>query len=89
MNSSDAGSSVLNTFIGKVETQIINPAIELLGLAAFVLFVWGVVQYIRNSANEEKRVQGQQHIIWGIVGMVVIFGAFAIVNIMKNIVSVI
>ncbi len=81
------GNAVIDSFISKFETQIINPIITLLTLAAFVLFVWGVVQYIQNAADEEKRKQGTQHMIWGIVGLVVMFGAFAIVAILKNIVG--
>lgn len=82
------GNAVLDSLIAKFETQIINPIITLLTLAAFVLFVWGIVQYIQNAADEEKRKQGVQNIIWGIVGLLVMFGAFAIVAILKNVVGV-
>jgi TRAP-type C4-dicarboxylate transport system permease small subunit len=75
----------LNDFIGKLEVQIINPIITLLALAAFVVFVWGVVGYIQNAANDEKRAQGQQHILWGIVGLALLFGAAAIANVLKNV----
>lgn len=68
-------------FLGKVETAILNPIIELLALAAFVVFVWGVVDFIAGAANEEKRQQGQQHILWGLIGLVIIFGAKAIIAI--------
>lgn len=66
-------------FIGNVQREIISPIITLIGLGAFVVFVWGVVEFIRNADNEEKRASGQRHMIWGLVGMVIIFGANAIV----------
>lgn len=65
-------------FISRVQVAIINPLITLLALAAFVVFVWGLVEFIRSADNEEKRKTGQRHIIWGIIGLVIIFGAQAI-----------
>jgi hypothetical protein len=75
---------VFHQFLGKVERAILNPLIELIALAAFVVFVWGVVQFIANSTNEEKRIQGQQHMIWGLVGLVIIFGARAIISLLAH-----
>jgi len=68
-------------FLGKVENAIINPLITLIALAAFVIFLWGVVEFIRDSADAEKRKKGQQHIVWGLVGLVIMFGARAIMAI--------
>lgn len=71
------------TFIGKVQEQILTPIITLLSLAAFVLFLWGIVEFIAGAEDEEKRRSGQQHMIWGIIGLVIIFGANAIVSLIK------
>jgi uncharacterized membrane protein YidH (DUF202 family) len=73
----------LNAFISAVQTQILNPIIVILTFAAFVLFVWGVTEYIRNAADAEKRKDGQNHILWGIIGLVIIFGAQALVVFLK------
>jgi protein-S-isoprenylcysteine O-methyltransferase Ste14 len=82
---SGATNATFNAFIGQVESQILVPIITLLAFAAFVLFVWGVIEYIRNADNDEARKTGQQHILWGLIGLVIIFGATAIVNIIGNI----
>ncbi len=71
-------------FLAKVEAQILVPFITLLSLAAFVVFVWGVVQFIANAEDEEKRKTGQQHMIWGIIGLVIMFGANAVVALIKQ-----
>jgi len=72
------------TFFDHVKTNIVNPIITLLAMAAFVIFVWGVIDFIRSADDAEKRKSGQQHMIWGIVGLVIIFGANAIISILKN-----
>ncbi len=75
--------SPFQEFIIKVQDAILTPIITLLSLGAFLLFLWGIVEFIAGAENEEKRATGQQHMIWGIIGLVIIFGANAIVSIMK------
>lgn len=70
-------------FLTRVQDAILTPIITLLSLAAFLLFLWGMVQFIASADNEEKRKTGQQHMLWGIIGLVIIFGANALVSLMK------
>jgi TRAP-type C4-dicarboxylate transport system permease small subunit len=77
----------LNDFISKVETQILVPLITLMALAAFVVFLWGVIEYIRNADSDEARTKGQQHMLWGFVGLVIIFGTTAIIAIIQSFVN--
>ncbi|MFZ1987510.1 MAG: hypothetical protein WAV21_00530 [Minisyncoccia bacterium] len=72
------------SFLYNVEQQIINPLIILISLAAFIVFVWGVIDFIRGADDAEKRKIGQSHIIWGIIGLSIIFGAKAIITIALN-----
>ncbi|HUY62763.1 MAG TPA: hypothetical protein VMV50_03175 [Candidatus Paceibacterota bacterium] len=76
--------SVLNAFLSKVTVQIINPLILLLAAGAFVAFLWGAFEFIRNGGDEKKRADGQRAILWGIVGLVIIFGAYGIINVAMN-----
>lgn len=78
----------LKTFVSKVETAIIDPLIAVLALAAFILFAYGVVEFIQGADNDEKRKIGQQHILWGIVGLAIMFSAKVIVTILQHIVGV-
>lgn len=72
---------VLNEFLEKVVVQIVNPIILLLAGAAFVLFIWGVFEFIAHAEDETKRKEGHQAMLWGIVGLVIIFGAYGNINI--------
>jgi hypothetical protein len=73
------------TFIAKVQDQIIDPIITVLALAAFLLFVYGVVEFIRGAEKEEAQKIGKRHMIWGIIGLAILFGANAIVKIIGNV----
>jgi hypothetical protein len=70
-----------NSFVAKVEDQILGPIITLLALAAFLVFAWGLVEFIMGAGDEEKRRTGRRHMLWGIVGLVIIFGARILVTI--------
>ncbi|MDB5264740.1 MAG: hypothetical protein JWN64_311 [Parcubacteria group bacterium] len=69
--------------IEKFSNAILYPIITLISLAAFVLFLWGIFQFVANSADEEKRSDGKMHMIWGLVGLAIIFAANSIIAIMK------
>ena len=71
----------LNSFLDKVVLQIVNPLILLLAACAFVVFLWGVFEFIANAGDETKRSEGKKAIMWGLIGLVIIFGAYGIINI--------
>lgn len=72
---------VLNTFLSKVVIEIINPIILLLSAAAFVVFLWGVFEFVAHAEDEGKRAEGKSAIFWGLIGLVIIFGAYGIINV--------
>lgn len=72
---------VINQFLDKVVVQIINPIILLLAASAFVVFLWGVFEFVAHAADETKRKEGRSAIMWGLIGLVIIFGAYGIINI--------
>lgn len=76
-------ASPIDGFITKVTNEILLPLVTLLAVIAFAVFVWGVVQMIMAAGDEEKRTTGQQHILWGIIGLVILFGASGIVAFLK------
>ena len=76
-----AVADTLNGFLGKVVTQIINPLILLLAAVAFVVFIWGVFEFILHAGEETKRSEGRKAIMWGLIGLAIIFGAYGIINV--------
>lgn len=78
----------LDAFIAKVVSLIIMPVVTLLAVVAVVVFIWGVVDYVRNADNDEARKKGQEHILWGLIGMMIMFGTTAIISILQGILVV-
>lgn len=76
--------SALNSFLSKIVVEIVNPLILLLAAFAFIVFLWGVFEFIAHAGDETKRKEGRSAILWGLVGLVIIFGAYGIVNLALN-----
>ncbi|VAW32089.1 hypothetical protein MNBD_CPR01-396 [hydrothermal vent metagenome] len=64
-----------------VITQVINPVIMLLSTTAFIVFIWGVVTFIRDGGDSTKRADAQRAILWSLIGLVIIFGTYGILNV--------
>jgi succinate dehydrogenase/fumarate reductase cytochrome b subunit len=79
-----AASTSLNGFITNVDNTIINPLILLLFALAIVYFLYGVLMFILNQENEEKKTAGKSHMLWGIAGITIMLGVWTILNILIN-----
>ena len=79
-----AKNPVLNSIVGRIMSAIVIPILEGLFLFTFLMFVWGVVSLIRKGDEPEERQKGQQHILWGAVGMFIMISAYGIVRLIAN-----
>ena len=69
------------SFVETFNEVILFPTIALLSAVAFFVFLWGVAEYVFNAANDQARQQGVKHITYGIIGLIVMISAFAILSI--------
>ncbi len=68
-------------FVAKVNQIILIPLIALLMGLAFLVFLYGAAEYIMNGDDESARETGRKHMLWGIIGLVVMVSAYAIIQI--------
>ena len=75
--------------------QLVNDLKRLLDLLipiaitlALLFFIWGLAQFILASGDEEKKKEGKQRMIWGIVALFVIVSVWGIVAFIANIFGV-
>lgn len=74
--------SALDTLIYKITELIINPAIATLFIIAFVIFMYGIVEFLWKANDKDGRAVGKQHMLWGIIGFVIMLGVYGIINLL-------
>jgi hypothetical protein len=80
MSAQQEAAAEAGKFVDKLNEVILFPTIALLTAVAFLVFLWGCFEYFINSNNEQARQQGVKHITFGIIGLVVMVSAFAILR---------
>lgn len=69
-----------DSVLRNLKIEIINPLINLLFALAIAFFLWGVFEFFLNQDNEEKKTAGKSHMLWGVIGITIMMGVFAILN---------
>jgi hypothetical protein len=83
-----ADNPAVTRIIGKIATEILNPIIALLFAIATVVFFWGLFKLIHHADDSGARDAAKQHIMWGLVGMFIMFSAYGIIRLTLNTVHV-
>ena len=64
--------------------SIIDPIILLLFSAGVFLFMWGLLVFLLNADKPDKRKTGQDHMLWGIIGVFIMATVFGIIEIILS-----
>lgn len=77
----------VDLLINTILSSVVNPIIYLLEVAAIVYFIWGLVVYIREEAPLDKHKEGKDKMIFGAIGLAIMFSAQGIIHILLDIVG--
>lgn len=66
--------------LDRINQFILNPIIGLLFAIAFLVFFYGIFQFIATETSDTKREEGKKKILWGLVGMFIMFSAYGIIR---------
>ncbi len=80
--------SSIDSLLLKINAVIINPALAFLFILAFAYFSWGVMEYFLYQDNETERKTGQKHIMYGLIGLVIMAGFWGIIEILSGTIGV-
>ena len=70
-----------STFFNNIQVFVSSVLVPLVLALAFLFFLWGVFKFfIAGGADEEKRNEGKQLMIYSIIGFVLIVALYGIVN---------
>ncbi len=67
-------------FLQKVDKFILNPLILLAFSLAFVYFFYGIVKFLSIDAADKSRKEARDAIMWGIVGMIIMFSVYGLIR---------
>lgn len=70
----------IDTFLNKINQFILNPIILLAFTVAFLIFFWGIFQFIASETTDASRDEGKKKIFWGMVGMFVMVSAYGLIR---------
>ena len=67
-------------FLDKVNRVVINPLIGLVFAIAFLIFIFGIFQFINKAGEAKDREDGKRKILYGLLGMFIMFSAYGIIH---------
>ena len=70
---------ILNTL-----AALINLATPIVVALALLYFFWGLAGDILNAGNEEKKKQGRDIMIWGILALFIMVSVWGIINVVRD-----
>lgn len=74
----------LDTVLLKINFYIINPAIRILFALAFLIFVWGIIEYTLRKDSADAKIKGRDHIMWGLIGLAIMTSVFFILRVVTR-----
>lgn len=78
----------IKPLLGKIFYHLINPLIMLAFAGSILYFIYGVVDFLRKrDSNAADAKDGKNNLLYGLIGLFIMTSAFAIANIMSNIVG--
>ena len=70
--------------ISKFVKLIIDPTILLVFSAGFMWFLWGLMMFIFKLDTGGDHKEGKDHMLWGLVGMLVMVSVYGIIALLDN-----
>jgi len=70
----------ISDLLNKINQFILNPLILLVFAIAFLVFFWGIFQFISSETVDAGREEGKRKIFWGIFGMFIMISAYGLIR---------
>ena len=76
----NAGQSLLE----RINTYVVDPIIAVIFTLGLLLFFIGIVEYLWEIKDGKTDGDGRKHLIYGLVGMLVMVSVYGIINMIIN-----
>lgn len=79
-----AHAETFKELVDKQVVPFVDTLVSLFYALAFVFFLIGMLRFFY-SQSDEDRTKGKQHMVWGLVGLVVLFSVWGLVKLLLSI----
>ncbi len=79
-----AFAETFKSLVEKITGTLATSVVRLIFGLAFVFFLWGVTQYALYPDDEGKKDKGRDMMLWGIIGLVVMFSVYGLIRVISN-----
>jgi hypothetical protein len=76
--------SVIGDILQRLQYEVLWPAMTVIFSAGFLLFIWGLVKFLWHVEEGGSADEGKQHMIWGIVGMLIMVSFWGIIGLLDS-----
>ncbi len=76
----ELGKEQGQTDIGSIVSGVITKILGVIGILTLVVFLFGGFTWLTSAGSAEKVKKGTDAMLWAVVGLFVIFGAYAIIK---------
>ena len=87
---SSAPGVALDNPLGSIKTpqaligRLINAVMGLIGSITLVMFIYGGFTWMTSAGSPEKVKKGRDILVWAVIGLVIVFSAYALVSLIIN-----
>lgn len=67
--------------VARIQSAFLFPLMMLMIAVAVLVFFWGGFQFVVNADNDKGREDGKRHMMYGIIGLLVMISAYAILKV--------
>ena len=71
----------------KIVSEFLSPMYKAVVAFAFLYFLYGVVMFIININDPEKKNLGKSHMLYGLLGLFILFSIGGILEVLNNVLS--
>ena len=75
--------NVIVQIIDRFNQMILEPVMWILIGLSLIMFFWGLAFYLL-PVGDEKKAEAKNHIIWGLVGLFIIFSVYGIISLIMS-----
>lgn len=77
---------LVTDILGRLKSEVLWPAMTVIFAAGFLLFIWGLVKFLWyvEEGSGSSSSEGKQHMVWGLVGMLIMVSFWSIIALLDN-----